>query len=170
MTRDKDPFDELFEKILRDFFDRDGKQGEMGFVDIFEEMWPQFSEVDEELFREAVEKRRSDEGPFRFGFSVRMDQSGEPEIRSFGDRVKDEGRGPLVDVFDEGEQVTVTAEIPGVDEEDISVVVQDSRLLIEAESESDRYYREVELPRSVDRESMDMDYKNGVLSLRFKPK
>ncbi|WGI17857.1 Hsp20/alpha crystallin family protein [Methanonatronarchaeum sp. AMET-Sl] len=169
MTRDKDPFDELFEKMLRDFFDRD--HGEMGFVDIFEEMWPHLDEVNEEKLRKAVDERRraSGEGPFRFGFSIRMDQSGEPEVRSFGDRVSDKGREPLVDVFDKEDNIVVTAEIPGVNEEDISIAVHGDKVLIEAESDSDRYSREVNLPRPVDSESMEMEYKNGVLSLKFKP-
>ncbi|RZN61723.1 Hsp20/alpha crystallin family protein [Methanonatronarchaeum sp. AMET6-2] len=169
MNRDKDPFDELFEKVLRDFFDRE--HGEMSFVDIFEEMWPQLDEVDEERLRKAVDERRraSGEGPFRFGFTVRMDQSGKPEVRSFGDRVEDKGREPLVDVFDEDDEIVVTAEMPGVEESDISIDVRDDRLVIEAVGESDRYAREVSLPRSVDPDSIDMNYRNGVLSLRLKP-
>jgi|GEM_PF-7088965 len=86
---------------------------------------------------EAGEKHIERKGEFRvkglgdrgrgvYGFSIRSGiGGGGPRVEPFGNvRSSDEGlvvdpvREPLVDVFDEGSEIVVTAELPGVSEKD----------------------------------------------------
>lgn len=166
--RDKDPFDELFKKMLEDFFGESKNQRGMG--SIFDEIDNMFGDIDQKSFREALNEKKeySNNQPFRFGFSIRKGPSGETEINTFGDDTEDKEREPLVDVFEEDDVVQVTAEIPGAAEENIEFDVEDKKLFIRAQGSSNRYSKEIELPRKVDADSVEKQYKNGVLTLRFK--
>lgn len=168
--RDKDPFDELFKKMLEDFFGEGS--GPRGMGSLFDEIDDIFGRIDQENFREALDEKKeySNKEPFHFGFSVRKGPGGETEINTFGDNVEKEEREPLVDVFEEDDAVRVTAEIPGANEDDIEVKVNGKNLVITAEGNQNRYSKEVELPKEVDVDSVEKNYRNGVLSLRFEEK
>ena len=65
------------------------------------------------------------------GVSVRVGLGGEPHVERFGNiRTTKEGpevvdvREPLIDVFDEGGEIVVAAELPGVTEDALHVEVQ----------------------------------------------
>lgn len=73
---------------------------------------------------------------------------------------------------DEGDNhVTVRAELPGFDVADLDVRVQDNVLTIEAKhgEEKDKHFRHVRrsltLPGNLNTDSIDANYKNGVLEL-----
>jgi HSP20 family protein len=88
---------------------------------------------------------------------------------------------PALDVVDEGDQVRVTAELPGLEKDDFEVEVNGDRLCIRGERKSDReerkgeyYYsersygsfsRSVALPAEVDSDKAKATYKNGVLHI-----
>ncbi len=90
---------------------------------------------------------------------------------------------PSLDIAETEKEVTVRAEIPGVDPKDLEVSVTGDRLVLSGEkkesSEShDRDYshretrygsfrREVRLPQGVDSEHVTADYANGVLTIRL---
>lgn len=108
-----------------------------------------------------------------YGFSVRTDIGGAPRVERFGNIRKTttgpvvaETREPLVDTFDEGDEILVTAEMPGVDETEIRVEVVDDILRIETTG-SRRYAREVLLPAPVDPSALQQTYRNGILELRL---
>ena len=74
-----------------------------------------------------------------YGFSVRTGIGGTPTVERFGNvRDTTEGpvvsdtREPLVDVFDEGEEIVVVAEVPGVQEKDIHLEVNGDVLALSA--------------------------------------
>lgn len=90
-----------------------------------------------------------------------------------------------VDVRDQGEEVTVVADLPGVDKEDIHVELVDPKILVisidhreEREEKKEEYYlhersfrsrsRTVFLPADVTQEGVATSFKNGVLELRLK--
>lgn len=109
-----------------------------------------------------------------YGVSVKMGLGGEPAVQTFGNihptkkgspEVSDV-REPLVDVFDEGDEVLVIAEMPGVDEKDISVKVTGAELKIITKGEF-QYAKEVELPVKVKQKPLRKTYRNGLLELRF---
>ena len=83
--------------------------------------------------------------------------------------VVDEVREPLVDVFDEHNEVVVTAELPGATEAEISVEIKGDLLTIEMKGERS-YAKEVVLPGEVDAASLQKKYNNGVLELRIRKK
>jgi HSP20 family protein len=79
--------------------------------------------------------------------------------------VVDEAREPLVDVFDEGGEVVITAELPGANEEEITAELRGDTLVIQSSGER-RYAKDVPLPCAVDPGTLRKKYNNGVLELR----
>ena len=91
---------------------------------------------------------------------------------------------PRVDVREGRSSITVEAEIPGMDKEDIDLSIEDRNLHIkgkkskEDEESREGYYRversfgyfnrTVELPAAVDDTSVDAKYKRGVLKVKLK--
>jgi len=91
----------------------------------------------------------------------------------------DAAREPLVDLHDEGERFVVTAELPGVDDKDIEVLVADGNLTLRGEKRceyqdshrqlSERYYgrfeRRIALPDGIDKNKVKASFRNGVLNV-----
>jgi HSP20 family protein len=109
-----------------------------------------------------------------YGFSIRTGQGGTPRVERFGNIRKTEDgpvvaevREPLVDTFDEGEEILVVAELPGVSEAQIKVELQDDILTIETSGER-RYAKEVLLASAVAPDSLRQSYTNGILELRLR--
>lgn len=109
-----------------------------------------------------------------YGFSIRTGLGGEgtARVEPFGNvhateegLVVDEAREPLVDVFDEGGEVVITAELPGANEEEITAELRGDTLVIQSSGER-RYAKDVPLPCAVDPGTMRKKYNNGVLELR----
>lgn len=75
------------------------------------------------------------------------------------------GRESLIDIFDGKDCMRVVAELPGVDEEDIKLNIENHALTISIPNH--RYYREVDLPRSVS-DDVITTYKNGILEIKLK--
>ena len=94
-----------------------------------------------------------------------------------------ESWGIPLDIQVDGDNVVVTASVPGLDPEKIDVTVEDQVLTLKAETESESeeqkdnyvlrerrtgsFYRAVRLPDSVDTEKAETSYKDGVLKLSF---
>jgi HSP20 family protein len=72
-----------------------------------------------------------------------------------------------VDHFDEGEEVVVVAELPGVSEEEIQVEIKDDILSLETTGDR-KYAKELQLSEAVDTATLRKTYKNGILELRLK--
>ncbi|MDO9065991.1 MAG: archaeal heat shock protein Hsp20 [Chloroflexota bacterium] len=108
-----------------------------------------------------------------YGFTVRTGIGGTPQVEHFGNiRATEAGpvvaevREPLVDVFDESQEIVVAAELPGVGEEEIRVAVQDDILSLETTGER-KYAKEILLSGPVDAATLKKTYKNGILELRL---
>ena len=109
-----------------------------------------------------------------YGFSVRMGLGGAPTVESFGNvRATTEGpvlsetREPLVDIFDEGDEIVIVAEVPGVQEKDISLDLEGDVLALSATGPKRKYEKEILLPAAVDPAGRKQSYQNGYLELRF---
>ena len=109
-----------------------------------------------------------------YGVSVRVGIGGEPHIERFGNIRSTTGgpevvdvREPLIDVFDEGAEIVIAAELPGAKDDAIHVEVRGDVLAISSSGER-RYAKEVLLPSPVDAASMKRSFKNGLLELRLK--
>jgi len=112
-----------------------------------------------------------------FGFSVKTMAGGEGKgvtVRPFGNIHKtkegmtvEEDREPVVDVLEEGNQIRVIAELPGVSEGDITYEVAGDVLTISTEGDR-QYHAEVLLPSPAETESIESSYNNGVLELKLR--
>lgn len=110
-----------------------------------------------------------------YGFSIKTAVGGGPIVETFGNIKKtpegpivEEEREPLTDVFDEKDEVVVIAEIPGVQEEGISLDLKGDILEISAAGKYRKYRKEVLLPVQVKKETLSYTYKNGILEVRIK--
>jgi HSP20 family protein len=121
-----------------------------------------------------------------FGFSVKTMTGGKTVVEPFGNIKKtpkgpkvEEEREPIIDIFDEGEEIIILAEMPGVNQEDIKVdfpEISGSRqgrekgdiLDISGQSGDRKYHKEVLLPAKVKAETLTSSYKNGILEIKIK--
>ncbi|MEI6613435.1 MAG: Hsp20/alpha crystallin family protein [Chrysiogenales bacterium] len=110
-----------------------------------------------------------------FGFSVKSMAGGKPIVEPFGNIKKTpkgpqvaQEREPITDVFDEVAEVKVYAEMPGVNEEGISVELRGDILEIKAVGKDRQYHKEVLLPAKVNHETLVKSYKNGILEVIIK--
>ena len=109
-----------------------------------------------------------------YGLSFRTLADGVPKVERFGNiRRTEDGpvvadvREPLVDLFDEPDEIVLVAEMPGANEEDVSVELHDDVLVLETSGER-KYAREVLLPAAVDAASLQKTFRNGILELKLK--
>ncbi len=110
-----------------------------------------------------------------FGFSVKTAVGGKPIVESFGN-VKstpkgptvEEEREPITDVFDEGQEIRIYAEMPGVNQKDIKLDIKDDILDISAQTGDRKYHKELLLSTKVKADTMTSSYNNGILEVRFK--
>ena len=93
---------------------------------------------------------------------------------------------PAVDVYEDEHNITLKIEVPGVDEKDIDIRVENNTLTVHGErkfekEEKEENYRRVErqygsftrtftLPNTVDADSITADYDKGVLKVRLAKK
>ncbi|MFQ6076302.1 MAG: Hsp20/alpha crystallin family protein [Candidatus Bathyarchaeia archaeon] len=76
-------------------------------------------------------------------------------------------REPLVDVFDDKDHLTILAQLPSVQEEDIKLNAEGDTLTISANAGTLKYHKEVALPRPVKPETAKTTFKNGALEVRL---
>lgn len=110
-----------------------------------------------------------------FGFSIKTAVDGKTIVEPFGNIKKtprgpkiEEEREPITDVFDEKEEVVVMAELPGINEEGISLDLKEDILEIRAVGKDRKYHKEVLLPAKVKSETLESSYKNGILEVKVK--
>ena len=93
---------------------------------------------------------------------------------------------PAVDVYEDDHQVTLKIEVPGIDEKDIDVRLENNTLTVTGErklekEEKEENYRRVErqygsftrsftLPQTVDAEKVSAQYDKGVLKIKLAKK
>jgi len=163
-------FDEMFERMFKDMT-----------KDLPKEGWAERKLPDGTTVRQF--------GPYVYGYSMTVGPDGKPVIREFGNVKPSRRRGmfgipeaklepiearePLVDVVDDGENLRVVAELPGVEKKDIQMKCAEDVLTISVDTPSRKYHKEVELPSAVDPDTSKATYNNGVLEVvlrKTKPK
>ena len=97
-----------------------------------------------------------------------------------------ESFAPAVDMWEDENNIYVEADLPGIEQKDISVKVKDEALIISAKKEqqkeekkknyhyyerfSGNFYRAIGLPTSVDTNKIVAKYKSGVLNVTLPKK
>lgn len=121
----------------------------------------------------------SDGKPIVMGFTMKIGPDGNAHIESFGNvkkvnqagidaSVKRQGalvsdvREPLTDVVDSGKELTITAELPGIEMKDVSLAFEGAKLRISA-GKPLAFSKEVALPCAVLPKTMCARMKNGIL-------
>ena len=93
---------------------------------------------------------------------------------------------PAVDIYEDKDKVVLKLEVPGIEQKDLHVSVEENTLTVKGERkfETDEkqenfhriersygsFYRAFTLPTTVDAENIKADYKAGVLKLELKKK
>ena len=127
--------------------------------------------------------------PFR-EFSTLQDRMNRLVRDSFGDGREEalttSSFAPAVDVYEDEHNVTLKIEVPGVEEKDIDVRIENNTLAVHGErkfekEEKEENYRRVErqygsftrsftLPNTVDAESVSASYDKGMLKIKLSKK
>ena len=93
---------------------------------------------------------------------------------------------PAADVYEDEKKITLKLEVPGSEEKDLDVRVENNTLTVKGERKFEKeekeenfhrierrygsFYRAFTLPSTVDTEHVDASYHNGVLRLELKKK
>ncbi len=93
---------------------------------------------------------------------------------------------PSVDIFETENELVLKAELPGVDEDDIEIKIEDSTLTLkgdrkfEKETKEENYhriersygsfYRSFTLPRNIDQDKIKAESENGILKVTMPKK
>lgn len=162
------------------------------FDDFFE-----FGDIDREfdrmreymdmLARRAMqgELDQQEQGPFVYGFSMRVGPDGKPHISEFGNTkpprklepAEEKGpsdelyvaeREPLTDVIDCDDYISITLEIPGVEKNEIDLTVKENKVSISVDTNDRRYFKEIPLSAKVNTNTSKATYRNGVLDITLK--
>ena len=128
--------------------------------------------------------------PFR-EFTTVQDRLNRLFRDSYGSEDRDEtlansGFAPAVDVYEDEHNVTLKVQVPGIDEKDIDIRIENSTLTVHGErkfekEEKEENFRRVEssygsftrsftLPTTVDAEKVTADYSKGVLKITLPKK
>ncbi len=141
------------------------------FFDDFEEEFRRMNERISRIFNELSRHMSDVQGPFVYGFTMKIGPDGKPRIEEFGNVPKVgfgelEGyREPLVDVSDDEKNVYVTAELPGVEKDQINLQVDETTVTIKTDVPDRKYYKVIELPERVKPETAKASYHNGILDV-----
>ncbi|MFQ6066905.1 MAG: Hsp20/alpha crystallin family protein, partial [bacterium] len=95
-----------------------------------------------------------------------------PSVRKRPTTPKPEGPSPAVeerpvDIFDEKDHIKIIGEIPGVEEKDIKVNIENSLITIKVDLPHRKYHQELKLPCKP-KGKIEKSYKNGILEIVIK--
>ncbi len=160
------------------------------FQKMFKEIFKQISKnlpkdlqgLSPEDFTKEFMKNKSKfgiKGPIIYGFNIGIGPDGKPIMGSFGNIEKEpltgetkvrKTREPLVEVNEEEDQIVVIAEMPGVSKEDIEINATNRSLTISTEKNilGRKYFKEIELPNTINSGYAKARYTNGILEIRLK--
>jgi len=128
--------------------------------------------------------------PFRDLVSLRekMNRLFEDAVTSHGEE-KDlvtSSWAPAVDIYEDENELVLTAEVPGIEEKDIEIKLEDNTLSIHGERKMEKetkeenyhrleraygsFYRSFTLPNYIDQEKIQAQHENGILKITMPKK
>ncbi len=149
------------------------------FFDDFERVQKEFEKMFEDYFNDfhGFELPRPDGSfkPLVYGFSMHVDENGKPVISEFGNVARQargakarDAREPLVDLINGEKEITVLAELPGVDKKNLQLKVTKNTLSIDVTDPERRFAKTLRLPADVDEKASKASLKNGILEVILK--
>jgi HSP20 family protein len=158
-----------FRRLFRDIFEK-----------IADNLPPEFQKLSpEDVMREFTKNKGKFGFPIMYGFNINIGPDGKPIIDSFGNlkakpysgepEVK-KVREPLIEVTEQGDQIIVICEMPGVTKEEIELKASRDSLTISTKSKikGRAYYKEVKLPSTINSDYARARYTNGILEVKLK--
>jgi len=129
-----------------------------------------------EPFRDLLSTQRDFDRLFREAFSP-----------AFGEReLSTRTWAPAVDIYENGDNLVLKAELPGVKPEDVELRVEDNTLYLKGERKFEKevkeenyhrversygtFARSFSLPNTIDSEKVHAEYKDGILTLTMPKK
>ena len=113
-----------------------------------------------------------------YGFSIKTGLGDKgPRVEPFGNIRKDEEgklvavqeiREPMVDLFDEPTRLLIVIEVPGIEEKNVHLELQDDILIISTEKGAPNYRKELLLPACYAPDKLSFQCRNGVLEIVLK--
>lgn len=170
---DDDDYFSDHDSLFDDFFD---------FGDIDRE-FERMREFMDQITKRAMRGELGDsgQGPYVYGFSMRLGPDGKPRIEEFGntkpprrlegkenEKYEIAEREPLTDVMESKDSISITLEIPGVEKDEIELRVEEDKVSINVDTSHRKYYKEIPLKGRVDPKTSKATYKNGVLDIILK--
>jgi len=144
-----------------------------GLSDLIEKLG-ELAETGREMRREGV-LSQDDLLKGVYGFRMKVGRGGDAvDIEPFGNvkldkksrhAVVHEVREPLFDVIEEKDRILVTAEMPGITADDISVSVDGDVMNVEASRRDKKYRKEILLPKPVVRSRIKVVCNNGIVEI-----
>lgn len=117
----------------------------------FEKIMREMEKIIEDAFKNAFNMQ-----PFVKGFSLKINEEGEPEIKEF------EFEDKKTDIFEDENKVYITVELPEADEKKINVKLRNDIIEIFAGDE----IKEIKLPSKV-KKRFKKSFKNGILDIEL---
>jgi HSP20 family protein len=93
---------------------------------------------------------------------------------------------PSVDIYEKDNEIVLTAEVPGIDEKDIEINIEDNTLTIKGERKFEKetkeenyhriersygsFFRSFTLPGAVDQDKIQAEHENGILKITMPKK
>ncbi|WP_221056635.1 Hsp20/alpha crystallin family protein [Methanoculleus chikugoensis] len=136
-------------------------------ADIFE----QLNELMKRLMEQGLKEQGDQNRPFAYGFKIVLHEAGKPEIPAAEaapvaepNEPSSEGTiEPIAEMYTTDDDVTVAIDLPGTEKESIHLSLINGTLTIIA---GGNQLTSVEMP-AVDADSMQSNYKHGVLEVKF---
>ncbi len=157
---------------------RDPNRDEFPLEDLFKAFsenlnrWFESFGSDPQRIDEMVKKFLSN--PFVMGWNVSVGPDGMPKFQRFGNKpsaptfTSEREKEPLIDVYDQGDNIRVIAEVPGVSKDSIKVRTEEKKLHISANQAQRRYAKTITLPCEIIPASAQAKYNYGVLEVTLK--
>jgi HSP20 family protein len=146
---------------------------------LFDEIEREFEEINELMRRMSSIKK-----PLVYGFTMHVGPDGVPHVEHFGN-FRPEGSGsrghfegpeqgvrePFTSsmIDEKKKEFNITADMPGVEKDDIEVNATENEVIIKAERGDRSYFKKIQTPL-IDPDSPRAIYNNGVLEVTFKLK
>lgn len=159
----------------KDKIEIDFNKGKISFEGIFRGLGSLLDMVDK---FDVVEKKGTIESPEGirgiYGFAVKT-LAGKPIVETFGNKKRtdlesdqqEEIREPITDVFNEKNKLVIVLEMPGVTEEDILTTIEDNYVVIQAKSQSRKYFKKIKTEFDIDQNPLVRSYLNGIFKIEI---
>ena len=109
-----------------------------------------------------------------FGFTINTAGGGSPKVETFGNIRKtpegpkvNEEREPITDIFNEEREMVIIAEMPGIEENEITIDLKEDILEISATGKNRTYRKEMLLPIKTTEKNLKHKFTNGILEIRI---